>query len=36
MIDINELLNRLEASEKERDALQAKLEDMEQQWPVAI
>ena len=32
---INELLDRLEAAEKERDALRAKIEALEQQKPVA-
>ena len=33
--DLNELLDRLEAAEKERDAMRAKVEAMEQQEPVA-
>ena len=32
---ISELLDRLEAAEKERDALRAKIEEMEKQEPVA-
>ena len=35
MTDINELLDRLEAAEKERDELRAKIEEMEKQEPVA-
>ena len=35
MIDTNELLDRLEAAEKERDALRAKVAEMEKQEPVA-